>query len=284
MQLGPWLIVAGAARGGKQRAWRWEPCKRQQLGPSIGLSPPSLTALADGAFSLLSKHSNEAGEEPKVGPLQLLDITGPSVGEHTLGHAPDLLLCFYIVSVKIVVVNYRRMLAQRTATPCTAGARGTSQLNVVLPSKATSVRMARAFRPFREAMQAKGQNVVVRAKPAQQQEAATPAAPADRTKGRMTYRPASFGEMVSDAILCVKDALKDGITRLEVEFPPVPTQLDGGWGEWTMGHGKIHGTVLCCARVHVAKDTCLFAVPIFRCSHPSLLQSCRIQGILGCLH
>jgi hypothetical protein len=43
----------------------------------------------------------------------------------------------------------------------------------------------------------------------------------------MTYKPASFGEMVGDAVRCVQDGIKDGLTRMEVEFPPVPVKLDG---------------------------------------------------------
>ncbi len=43
----------------------------------------------------------------------------------------------------------------------------------------------------------------------------------------MTYKPASYAEMVQDAVRCVEDAIKQGLTRLEVEFPPVPTKIDG---------------------------------------------------------
>jgi hypothetical protein len=39
---------------------------------------------------------------------------------------------------------------------------------------------------------------------------------ADRAKGRMTYKPASFGEMVSDAVRSVRDGLAKGLTRMEV--------------------------------------------------------------------
>jgi hypothetical protein len=49
----------------------------------------------------------------------------------------------------------------------------------------------------------------------------------DRTNGRSTYRPASFAEMVGDAVQCVLDGIANGLTRMEVEFPPVPTKLDG---------------------------------------------------------
>lgn len=48
-----------------------------------------------------------------------------------------------------------------------------------------------------------------------------------RTPGRQTYRPASFGELVNDAALAVKAAVADGLTRMEVEFPPLPGNLDG---------------------------------------------------------
>lgn len=48
-----------------------------------------------------------------------------------------------------------------------------------------------------------------------------------RTPGRQTYRPASFGELVNDATLAVKAAVADGLTRMEVEFPPLPGNVDG---------------------------------------------------------
>ncbi|KAF5825741.1 hypothetical protein DUNSADRAFT_7229, partial [Dunaliella salina] len=44
--------------------------------------------------------------------------------------------------------------------------------------------------------------------------------------GRMTYRPQSFEEMVDDAAGSVKEGIAAGLTRMEVEFPPLPTQLD----------------------------------------------------------
>jgi len=43
----------------------------------------------------------------------------------------------------------------------------------------------------------------------------------------MTYRPQSFEEMVDDAAGSVKEGIAAGLTRMEVEFPPLPTQLDG---------------------------------------------------------
>ncbi len=43
----------------------------------------------------------------------------------------------------------------------------------------------------------------------------------------MTYRPLSFEEMVKDATGSVMAAMKDGLKRIEVEFPPVPTKMEG---------------------------------------------------------
>lgn len=43
----------------------------------------------------------------------------------------------------------------------------------------------------------------------------------------MTYRPESYAEMVQDAARSVSAAIADGITRMEVEFPPVPVNVDG---------------------------------------------------------
>ncbi|KAJ9508403.1 hypothetical protein QJQ45_011925 [Haematococcus lacustris] len=48
-----------------------------------------------------------------------------------------------------------------------------------------------------------------------------------RSSGRMSYRPASFSVIVEDAVQCVADGIKNGLTRMEVEFPPVPVRLDG---------------------------------------------------------
>ena len=45
--------------------------------------------------------------------------------------------------------------------------------------------------------------------------------------GRQTYRPASFQELVKDATTSVKTAVKDGLTRMEVEFPALPGNIDG---------------------------------------------------------
>lgn len=46
--------------------------------------------------------------------------------------------------------------------------------------------------------------------------------------GRMTYRPQSYAELVQDASKSVLAALEDGIKLMEVEFPAVPVNIDGG--------------------------------------------------------
>lgn len=48
-----------------------------------------------------------------------------------------------------------------------------------------------------------------------------------RGKGRMTYRPNSYQEMVDHAVASIEEGMKDGIMRMEVEFPPVPLRVDG---------------------------------------------------------
>lgn len=45
--------------------------------------------------------------------------------------------------------------------------------------------------------------------------------------GRMTYRPASYAELVSDAAAALLKGIDSGLTRMEVEFPPIPTNVDG---------------------------------------------------------
>jgi hypothetical protein len=64
--------------------------------------------------------------------------------------------------------------------------------------------------------------VAARSSTSEQQ--STPAA--TRGSGRMTYRPETYQEMVGDASVAVLEAMKDGYTRLEVEFPPIPTRVD----------------------------------------------------------
>lgn len=49
----------------------------------------------------------------------------------------------------------------------------------------------------------------------------------DRSAGRMTYKPLSYGEMVTDAVEAVLTAIDDGVKWLEVEFPALPTNIDG---------------------------------------------------------
>jgi hypothetical protein len=57
-------------------------------------------------------------------------------------------------------------------------------------------------------------------------DAATPQNVEDRRSGRTTYRPASFTELVGDAVQSVRCGLNDGLMRMEVEFPSV-SNVDG---------------------------------------------------------
>ncbi|KAG1661843.1 hypothetical protein FOA52_011610 [Chlamydomonas sp. UWO 241] len=43
----------------------------------------------------------------------------------------------------------------------------------------------------------------------------------------MTYRPASYAELVEDAVASILSGMADGEGRMEVEFPPVPVKVDG---------------------------------------------------------
>ena len=42
------------------------------------------------------------------------------------------------------------------------------------------------------------------------------------------HRPESFSVIVDDASSSVLQGIKAGLRYMEVDFPPVPTQLDGG--------------------------------------------------------
>ncbi len=58
--------------------------------------------------------------------------------------------------------------------------------------------------------------------------ASTPAKSTDDKKaGRMTYKPASYAEMVDNAVDAVSAAIADGLRLMEVEFPALPVKLDG---------------------------------------------------------
>jgi hypothetical protein len=57
-------------------------------------------------------------------------------------------------------------------------------------------------------------------------QAAEPA-PAAKAAGRDRYRPQSYSELVEDASKSVLAAIEDGINLMEVEFPAVPTNIDG---------------------------------------------------------
>lgn len=57
-------------------------------------------------------------------------------------------------------------------------------------------------------------------------QAAEPA-PAAKAVGRDRYRPSSYSELVADASKSVMAAINDGVDLMEVEFPAVPTNIDG---------------------------------------------------------
>lgn len=41
----------------------------------------------------------------------------------------------------------------------------------------------------------------------------------EKEKGRSTYSPQSYKELLQDAVQCIEYALEDGIKRMEVDFP-----------------------------------------------------------------
>ena len=53
--------------------------------------------------------------------------------------------------------------------------------------------------------------------------------------GRMTYKPASYAVIVSDAVKALQAAMADGQTLCEIEFPPVPSTTDGASPAHTVG-------------------------------------------------
>lgn len=54
------------------------------------------------------------------------------------------------------------------------------------------------------------------------------AAPAKKAgEGRMTYKPATYLEIVKDAVAAIKQGMANGLTKMEVEFPALPTSIDG---------------------------------------------------------
>lgn len=51
--------------------------------------------------------------------------------------------------------------------------------------------------------------------------------PKVKSSGRMTYRPESFQEIVIDASASALSGIKNGVKRMEVEFPPTPISIEG---------------------------------------------------------
>ncbi|CAI5529733.1 unnamed protein product, partial [Closterium sp. Naga37s-1] len=56
---------------------------------------------------------------------------------------------------------------------------------------------------------------------------AAAAAEADPAAGVAEYKPRSYDELVADASRAVQTALADGLTRIEVDFPPLPSGKAG---------------------------------------------------------
>jgi Domain of unknown function (DUF1995) len=64
---------------------------------------------------------------------------------------------------------------------------------------------------------------------AQEQAETTSSASSSKASGRETYRPESFQELVQDATDSIVAALQKGLTKLEVEFPPLPSNVDSAY-------------------------------------------------------
>lgn len=81
---------------------------------------------------------------------------------------------------------------------------------------------------------------------------------AAKAAGRMTYRPESYAELVQDATNSVLAAIADGIQLMEVEFPAVPANIDGGF--WMVGcvwcGVAVRGAVVAGGRVSVVWCNC----------------------------
>ena len=80
----------------------------------------------------------------------------------------------------------------------------------------------------------------------------SPAQQRKKTPGRQTYRPASFGVLVNDATSAIRAAVDSGLTRLEVEFPPLPGNIDGAHA----------GTCLIALHVNKASMPLMRAAPL----------------------
>lgn len=50
---------------------------------------------------------------------------------------------------------------------------------------------------------------------------------ADKSAGRMMYRPQTFSELVDDSVASILAALDSGITKMEVDYPPLPDSMGG---------------------------------------------------------
>jgi hypothetical protein len=57
--------------------------------------------------------------------------------------------------------------------------------------------------------------------------AGTPSSSKAAGKGRMTYKPNSYNEIVADAVRALQAAIADGERLVEIEFPPLPSSKDG---------------------------------------------------------
>lgn len=62
---------------------------------------------------------------------------------------------------------------------------------------------------------------------ANQDKPTTSAAGTTKGAGRMTYRPQTFMDLITDVVGSIAAAVADGENRLEVEFPPLAGNADG---------------------------------------------------------
>jgi len=125
--------------------------------------------------------------------------------------------------------------AARTRPSLAAAAAGASLTHIAAAAAAAAApvdaaRAAAANRapttcgPRRASRSPHGGLVAARAAAPAAQEGAS--SPSSRGAGRMTYYPSSYAELVGDAAASIAAAIADGLRRVEVEFPPVPTGLD----------------------------------------------------------
>ena len=142
-------------------------------------------------------------------------------------------------------------MSSQAFTTHRASGRSAAPRHARLPCNHTRV----SWRPLNQGIPDRACTVAAAASSASQQ--------GTESAGRMIYRPQSFQEIVTDASRAVLKAIGDGVSRMEVEFPPIPTSIDGKY---------------CAACIHSLDPRRVHGQPRnFSCVH-------SVQGSFRCLH